>query len=307
MSIFCKFLVEMSDKLKKVFDAIQNGSYNLVENFLNSGVPVNTKNAKGQSLLYFACMRGNVEIVKLLLQKGANPNSKSNDGDFPLIEAVYFEDKPEILEILLSEGADPNMQDTYGDTALIVAADEGYKKFIELLIKAGGDPYIKNKEGNDAFQAAYLPGIRQFVQKTYDEYYKKIFKETERNFGLSIGQNTRLPSAVAKKIAEMRMKGLSSAVNAVDAYRTKVYNTMPGLEPIPGFEQSNEPTLTKSNGSSSQAVKPNSQMTLRNLFKSGKSVTFTKNKTKKGGKRKSRSQKTYKSKSKSKHTSRKHK
>ena len=48
----------------------------------------------------------NIEIVKLLLENGADPNIKNNDG-YTALAAATFYNNPEIVKILLEYGADP--------------------------------------------------------------------------------------------------------------------------------------------------------------------------------------------------------
>lgn len=62
------------------------------------------------------------EIVRLLLDGGADPNAKSREGTTPLHSAAFTGDL-EIAELLLAHGADPNAADPKGHTPLDVARD----------------------------------------------------------------------------------------------------------------------------------------------------------------------------------------
>jgi hypothetical protein len=50
----------------------------------------------------------------------------------------------DILRALIEAGADVNLQDINGETALIKASEYGYIDIVNALIKAGADPNLKN-------------------------------------------------------------------------------------------------------------------------------------------------------------------
>jgi ankyrin repeat protein len=66
--------------------------------------------------------RAEHEIVRLLLEAGADPNAKSREGGTPLHSAAFTGDL-EAAELLLAFGADPNVTDPKGFTPLDVARD----------------------------------------------------------------------------------------------------------------------------------------------------------------------------------------
>ena len=72
------------------------------------------------------------EIVRLLLEAGADPNTKSNEGGTPLHSAAYTGDL-EIAELLLAYGADPNATGPKGQTPLDIARDRRNVEVSALL------------------------------------------------------------------------------------------------------------------------------------------------------------------------------
>lgn len=92
---------------------------------------------------------GNLDLVRLLLDAGADPDARSNGRRTLLMEATRGMDI-ELMQILLDAGADPNitvdefigMGDDFGLTVLMVAVRTLSPEIVRLLIDAGADPNL---------------------------------------------------------------------------------------------------------------------------------------------------------------------
>ena len=117
----------------------------LVKPILEAGANPNHKSPRRNPPLLSACdsYKPKTETVKLLLEYGADPNIQGEDGNTPLHIAVGNDDS-EITELLLTNGADPNIQDDIGNTPLHKPTNYIIKN---LLIKHGADETIKNDQG----------------------------------------------------------------------------------------------------------------------------------------------------------------
>ncbi len=73
-----------------------------------AGTDVNAVRTDGSSALLYAAYQGDAELVKALLDKGANPNLRNEYGAFALSEAVQQGSQP-IVDMLLSHNADANL------------------------------------------------------------------------------------------------------------------------------------------------------------------------------------------------------
>ena len=87
--------------------------------------------ASGDSPLHSAAQWGNLEIVKLLLQNGADVNAKNKWGETPLHYAAVFDHK-EIARVLLDAGADINAKDNDGQTAFKVVSSAKGKSLDDM-------------------------------------------------------------------------------------------------------------------------------------------------------------------------------
>jgi ankyrin repeat protein len=73
-----------------------------------------------------------MDMVKLLLDKGADVNAKGEHGWRPLMEAAN-RGHSEVTKLLLKKGADVNLKHEYGWTALKIAKGKGNKEIVALL------------------------------------------------------------------------------------------------------------------------------------------------------------------------------
>jgi ankyrin repeat protein len=79
---------------------------------------------------------GKAPMVRLLLEKGANPNDTGSQGVTPLMVAI-LKGSYSISEILLTKGASLAAKATDGSTALKFARDQHYTALANLLTAAG--------------------------------------------------------------------------------------------------------------------------------------------------------------------------
>ena len=108
--------------------------------------------------LYGASNSGDIEKVKDLLEKGADPNLPNFIGGTPLVQAATNGHK-EVCELLILKGANVNYSESIGGyTALLWAASNGHQSVCELLISKGADVNTTNNDGYTALHWAALKG-----------------------------------------------------------------------------------------------------------------------------------------------------
>jgi len=133
----------------------QGGAYE-VSLFLEAGFSPDTRNKAGVPLLNLAARKGNLEILKLLVQAGAHVNIQADDrGTSAIIDSVMAK-QYSLVDDLIKAGADLNIKSKDGQTALVVAVGSNDERMVEALLKAGADPDIADSMGQTARKYAAL-------------------------------------------------------------------------------------------------------------------------------------------------------
>lgn len=140
-------------KAQSIFDQVRAGNVEAVKQTLkHSPDSVNAVNEAGNSVLVIASYKGQVEIVKLLLKKGADPNLSSNEGS-PILAAVFKGDIA-IAKLLLKKKVLVTAVGRDGNSALHYAVLNKDAEMVKLLLKYKIDPSIKNSDGQTALSLA---------------------------------------------------------------------------------------------------------------------------------------------------------
>ena len=186
--------------------AVNNRNYQLARLLIERGADVNLANKGGWTPLYLATDNRNIEggdypvpkpdmdhleLMRLLLEKGANPNARIKDntltrtiftmqwfledGATPFIRASQSSDT-ELMKLLLEYGADPKIKTNFGDTALTAAGGIGWVpgvtyersakenvEAIRMLLDLGVEPNAANNDGRTALMGAAMKGRNDAV------------------------------------------------------------------------------------------------------------------------------------------------
>ena len=123
-------------------------------------VSANWVSFDGQTPFLRAALAGDITLMRLLLEYGADPNIAANDGSTPLMAAAginwvvaqtYSRSDEEYLEavkLCLEKGNDINAVDTRtGLTAMHGAANRGFDAMVKLLAANGAKLDVKDKQG----------------------------------------------------------------------------------------------------------------------------------------------------------------
>jgi ankyrin repeat protein len=191
--------------------AVNNRNYRLAAMLLERNADPNLANKGGWTPLYLATDNRNIEggdypvpkgdmdhleIIRLLLEKGANPNQKIKDntltrtiftmqwffedGATPFIRAAQSSDTA-LMQLLLKYKADPQATTVNGDNALTASGGIGWVEGVtyersakenfeamKMLLDLGLDPNHANNEGRTALMGAAMKGRNDVVQMLVD-------------------------------------------------------------------------------------------------------------------------------------------
>ena len=120
--------------------AVYHDRSDLVRRLLDAGADASATNRYGVIPLSLACANGNPEVVEALLAAGADPNALLPGGETVFMTAART-GRIEVVEALYEAGADVHFREPKrGQTALMWAAAEGNLEVVELLLEVGADP-----------------------------------------------------------------------------------------------------------------------------------------------------------------------
>lgn len=145
------------------FDFLHAAAYGTTEEvlgILDSGVDVNARNeGSRETALMTTAGGGNLETVRLLIERGADVNAKSVEGGTALLVAIEQHNE-DVVDYLLAHGANANdkLSVEPGLTALCMAAQRGYLRILKALLDAGADPEKRAGDGSTALVNAAFKG-----------------------------------------------------------------------------------------------------------------------------------------------------
>lgn len=151
-----------------IFEEASNGTLTAVKlsNYLKN-VQINDLDSKNRTALSYAAQHGHADVVKLLLDRSADPNKPSALNRSTLWWAAN-NPNPEassVIAHLLTAKAtvDTQAADSTGNTPLLNAINAGNQQATKQLLDAGASKTLKNKAGETALDVAKRVGNPQLT------------------------------------------------------------------------------------------------------------------------------------------------
>jgi ankyrin repeat protein len=175
------------------------GNVETVRFLIDSGADINAKNDLGATALLWAAR--DPDKARLLIEHGADVNVQSKQGRTPLMLAALRDGGSDIVALMLAKGAKVNAADGVGDTALLLAAEIGNIETMRLLIAKGADVHAINRYGDSTLFAAArgrrTEAVRLMIEKGVDPNLA----------------TTWFPSVRNGQIAQLKLVALDRAAN----------------------------------------------------------------------------------------------
>lgn len=142
------------------------------------GIQINYQNESTFTALMLASYNNHTNIVKFLIQNGADTELKDCCGTTALIGAAYYGNY-DIVNTLLEFGADINCKDNDGETALFHAVREGHRVLVDLLCSNGAIVDYTNIHGDSPYTVAKYRDYRD-----YSDIYQVLLSYGAKDEGI---------------------------------------------------------------------------------------------------------------------------
>jgi hypothetical protein len=135
VAIAKKFVVAPNAATRELWRVAESGEIDELEDLnLLAQANINARNEHGMTALMRAANHGRVEMVRVLLEHGADPNITRNDNFTALSLAAFF-GHTEIVEMLIGYGAETDVATRYGTSAQMWAKARSFGDVAQCLQK----------------------------------------------------------------------------------------------------------------------------------------------------------------------------
>lgn len=144
--------------IKPTGEALLAAAYNndteLLRQLAEAGADVNFQAGNGWTALQHAADQDNIDIARILLDRGADINHRNIPTGRAAIHYAAVGEDTALLELLIERGAQIDIRNNDGETPLFDAASSGSEKGVKMLVDSGCDVTAKNLAGKSAIYAA---------------------------------------------------------------------------------------------------------------------------------------------------------
>ncbi len=149
---------ETYEMIQQLFQLVRTNDAERLQGLFDKGFDApNIRDGKGNTLLMLSSYNGQLEMTKVLLKNGSDPQIANDMGQIPLAGAA-FKGNLEMVKLLIEHGADVNAQMPDGKTPLMFAAMFDRVEIIDLLLENGANLILKSSDGATAQDMAKMMG-----------------------------------------------------------------------------------------------------------------------------------------------------
>ena len=149
-----------------LFVACIEGDVERTRELLEAGADPDVCKSDLFSALQMACCLKKAECVQLLLEHGATVDITTpyGYGHTPLFDACGFSHDLKCTRLLLERGADVNAVNQFGETPLFWGSRAGQLEYVRLLLEHDGNPFIRNNKDETPLDVARAKGRDEVVR-----------------------------------------------------------------------------------------------------------------------------------------------
>jgi outer membrane protein assembly factor BamB len=141
-----------------LFEAARRGDVPEVTRLLDAGVPVDARSRYGATALFFACDKQQLEVVRLLLDRGADVNATDTFYKTTAFGWAVQRGGREIVRLMVEKGA------SGAEDALPLAAKANDAALVRAVIARGPLPAVARSEGLAAARAAKAVEVAKLLE-----------------------------------------------------------------------------------------------------------------------------------------------
>ena len=173
---------------KEFLAAAARGDLESVLEALRNGVGLDTADANEMTALHHAAKHSRDDVIRCLLDRGADPNVTDLTGGFTPLHWVIINSCPPIgstnhvdesVIALARAGCNLNSTDFNLATPLHIAAQKGHKSTIDTLVRLGANPQAKDVMGRSCLEIAKKEETREFIQSLHSKKESVIYHVLE--------------------------------------------------------------------------------------------------------------------------------
>ena len=171
--------------------AAENGHLEVVRLLIEKGADATAEDDDKSTPLHYAAENGHLEVVRLLIEKGADATAANVYKSTPLHFGGAENGHLEVVRLLIEKGADATAEEGDKTTPLHYAAESGHLEVVRLLIEKGADAtaenYGKKTPLHYAAENGHLEVVRLLIEKGAGATAENYGKKTPLHFGAENG------------------------------------------------------------------------------------------------------------------------